>query len=122
MIWAFFFSACYAHDWGEREGRLKNVGSSEYYCYRDSGDEIIETLVAPGSECLGDAIGDPYMVFKVPNRTIFECDVEACWALRVRDGAIFWAARAKNGWDKYGWMSFQHFLNIMGNKSIRSLE
>ena len=43
-----------------------------------------------------------------------------CEAIDLKSSLIFIGAKFKNGFYKYGVMSFEHFMKIMGNKEICS--
>lgn len=106
----------HATDWGKNEGRILNSSSYSYYCYKDvvGSDCVQATVVEPGETCIGDALGGETDVYKVPNRSSFYCDNSICEAEDFRSSTIMALARMKNGFDKYGTMSVEHFSKIMG--------
>lgn len=111
--------ACHSHEWGPMEGHLKNLTSEPTLClWDDLEGKLCGKWVSPGKWCRGDAMYVAGTVFKIPNRTAWECTSLQCQAVDLRSYLIFEAARIKNGFDLYGEMSMEEFKTIMWDWSI----
>lgn len=84
--------------------------------------ELCAKWVDHGHWCRGDAMFVNEYVFKVPNRTNWQCDTIRCEARDLRSYLVFEAAKIKNGSEKYGEMTLDHFKNLMWDWSIQMCE
>lgn len=107
------------HEWGEDEGRLKNMSSDVGLCLWDNLEgKLCGAWVDSGKWCRGDAMLVSNFIFKVPNRTTWICDDLRCEAADMYSYLRFEAAKIKNGGDRYGEMSMDHFKELMWDWSI----
>lgn len=101
------------------EARIFNDSNQTAFCFNSTKNGCVEvTETAPFSHCVGDAMGNMAVVYKVPDHTHFTCGDGHCHANGPKSVAIYHAARFKKGAHHYGKMPMHIFLKIMGNQNL----
>lgn len=107
------------HEWGEDEGRLKNSSQDVALCLWDNEEgNLCGKWTEPGFWCRGDAMFVGGAVFKVPNKSHWECTEMSCTPLDLESYFRFVGGSMKNGSHKYGWMELEEFKTLMWDWSI----
>lgn len=119
ILLALLLDSSHAYDWGDREATFYLYGDHYTHCLRDTTDDCIEVVEPIDHVCQGDAAGsvERDWVWKVPNRTTWSCDI-VCSAEYAMSELIMIGARMKNGWNEYGSMSLEQFMDRMGNRAF----
>jgi hypothetical protein len=126
-----------AYDHGDDEGQFNNTGNTPLFCYKDiypNGQwTICASVVSPGHSCRGDAIAAKLggEVYKIPNRTEFNCTsltpgspIVSCSAANRMSAIVITLAKVRHG-GGYKAMSWDDFYKLMTGGStppIRSCD
>ncbi len=129
LVFVLMATSASAHDWERSEGHFRNTTDVQVSCYGDDKDhpgQVCRRTITRDQACFGDAIGagDGDYVFKVPNRASFF--VHGIEGLVVSpEDQLSWlmldaAKTLRPG--RYGWMTWSHFIHIMGDREVVACE